>query len=208
MSSQQSNSSSYNDVVTVGQKLSLPTGKNLVSSVNRTLVPSKGAIAYDEITNRLHVGNTQQWVPITSTSAPQSHTLIGNWTGAITVPGTIRLQKVGDAATIMITEALQINCNGLQYAVFDTAFPVDFRPQAMVGGMIPVQNGFAGNNSVFIGAFTLSPAGILTVGTGAGSLTNPPGLRPMLTFTFNNDGVSTAGISDCTITARLVGTTP
>ena len=63
----QSNSSSYNDVVIAGQKLTAPVGFQLTDPANRTLVPSSGAIAYDIGAELLYFGTTDQWVVAATT---------------------------------------------------------------------------------------------------------------------------------------------
>jgi len=58
-----SNSSSLNDFVTATRQLVIPNGFNLESSINRTLTPSSGAIAYDVAAELLYFGTTDEWIP-------------------------------------------------------------------------------------------------------------------------------------------------
>jgi hypothetical protein len=63
--SQSGNNNAINSAtISASQSLTVPIGKNLASATLRTLVPTSGAIAYDDGTNALYFGTPTAWVQL------------------------------------------------------------------------------------------------------------------------------------------------
>lgn len=62
--SQSSSSSFFNNTIVATERLTLPTGKNLTNATSRTLVPTKGSMAYDSNLDLLYYGDTNQWLQV------------------------------------------------------------------------------------------------------------------------------------------------
>ena len=64
MSQSGNNNSTNSATITATQRLTIPIGKNLSSATLRTLVPTQGAIAYDDVANGIFYGTSNQWVQL------------------------------------------------------------------------------------------------------------------------------------------------